>query len=81
MAPYKQELSKLAIINNINIITITIIVITTIIIQVGYLAIIGEERDRGPLLERAQVKSFIIFIIVIVVVIIIVSSLSASVMH
>ena len=31
--------------------------------QVGYLAIIGEERERGPLLERAQVKSLIIVIV------------------
>ena len=30
--------------------------------KVGYLAIIGEERDRGPLLERVQVKIVIVIV-------------------
>ena len=35
--------------------------------KVGYLAIIGEERDRGPLLERAQVKIVIVIVVVMFV--------------
>ena len=30
--------------------------------KVGYLGIIGEERDRGPLLERVQVKIVIVIV-------------------